>query len=1044
MKTRAAVAFLAFATALVCAAPAFAQAQTGTVTGQVTEQGTARPLPGVLVQVVGTRLAQTTNENGRFMFMNVPTGRHTVTAEFLGYAEGRAADIEVTAGETTTANIVLEQTALSLEEVVVTGVSEATTGRMAPFTVGRVSKENIATVPTTNSAVAAIQGKVAGASIVRGSGQPGSGVSVLLRTPTSIQGGNSPMFVVDGVILHSGIGGTTVDLESLDIESIEVVKGAAAASLYGSRAASGVVAITTSRGRNLALDQTRITTRTEFGTSQAPKSLDLVTAHPYLQNSQGEWIDTDGNVVPRTLRVVGPTNMVDQEFRTPLYDNVSEFFRPAQFMQNSVNLSHRAESTNFLASATRYDERGTLESNEGFTRDNFRVNLDHRIRSDFSLGVSAQHSRYKQDLLYGGTSGTFWDLLMYPRDVNLGRRDESGEFLQLPDSTYLVENPIWYENSREFDEQRTRTLASVDARYNPFSFLTFIGNIAYDRSDERQHAYTPKGTSISLTSETESDGYLSKRTRIGDVLNASLQGNLQYYFGPLSTRTVVRALIEQQREDYVRADGSDFFVSDVPRLNTAATRSVQSSFEEVRSTGYFVEETLDYGGKYVLTALGRIDGSSLFGENERWHPYYRLGGSWLLSEEPWWGFDPLTLFKLRYSIGTAGGRPGFYAQYETWSVGNTGTVAKNTLGNKDLKPEHTTEQEMGIDMIFNDRYSLQLTYATQVTKDQIIQIPLPAMFGYVSQYANTGVQSGHTYEATLEAQIINRPGFNWSTTLVADRSRSRIDEWNRSCFFSGTFALRQYCQGNAISDMFGERFLQSHSEIAARHPDEADQFQVNDDGYVVWVGDGADWRQGLAQNLWGTSGVVDGEQYAWGQPILDRDETGFNVVQKIGSSIPDVSLGWLNNVFWRGFQFHSQLHAQIGGEVYNNTKQRLYQHERHGDYDQRSKDPETRKTIDYYQTLYNRNNNTSHFVEDGSYLKLRALSVQYRFNQDQLNRVGIGGVMRNLSLGVNARNLFTITNYSGFDPEVGSVVHRYDSFDYPNARQLTLTAEITF
>jgi hypothetical protein len=256
--------------------------------------------------------------------------------------------------------------------------------------------------------------------------------------------------------------------------------------------------------------------------------------------------------------------------------------------------------------------------------------------------------------------------------------------------------------------------------------------------------------------------------------------------------------------------------------------------------------------------------------------------------------------------------------------------------------------------------------------------------------------------------------------------------------------LRNVCEGASLADMWGERFLTSLDDIRARHPGAANQFQVNDEGYIVWVGAGNDYRQGLSNGLWGTQQLVDGELYRWGIPILDRDSMGFNVLQQIGSSDPDVSIGWLNNIFWRGFAIHSAMHAQVGGHTYNNTRQRMYQHQRHADLDQSGKPEEARKTLAYYQTLYNANRNTSHFVEPGGFVKLRALSVQYRFNQDQLNRLGVGSLARTLTLGVNARNLFTITKYSGFDPEVGSVLQRDDSFGYPLPRQFTFTGEITF
>jgi TonB-linked SusC/RagA family outer membrane protein len=851
------------------------------------------------------------------------------------------------------------------------------------------------------------------------------------------------MFVIDGVVL-ADVDGTTIDLESLDIESVEVVKGAAAASLYGSRAASGVISITTSRGRGLALDQTRITARSEFGFEEAPKGIPLSNSHQFLQNDQGQWLDRNGNVVDRSLRVVDSDNIMDNPYRTQVYDNISSYFRPGQFTTNTVNLSYFGAATNFLTSASFYRQRGPLEASDGFNRLNFRVNLDHRLRDDFSLSVSAAHSRYKQDQLAAnlGEGGIFWDLMLLPPDMDLSRRDSTGQYIHQPDPTILLENPLWVEATRDETEWRVRTLASVDARFNAFSWLNLAGNVAYDRSDQQYEFYIPKGTPTSLTADVPSDGRLDKDFDYADAINASLTSNILWNFGGLSTRTTLRGSLEREKSVSLDTRGDDFWVVGVPSLDVAATaEDLESDLEEIRSTGYFLEENLDYDGKYIGSFLVRRDGSSLFGPEDRWQTYYRAAGSWRLSQESWWPFEKLTEFKLRASIGTAGGRPGFNAQYETWAVATNGAVTKNTLGNRELKPSRTTEHEFGIDLIALDRYSLELTYARQKTKDQIIQLALPAMVGYPTQWFNTGLQSGHTFEATFQAQIANRRNFTWNATLVADRSRSRIDEWNRSCFFDG---LQNICEGAGLSEIWGERFLTSLGEISAKHQAAGGQFQVNDDGYVVWVGPGNTYEEGLSKNLWGTSTVIDGVTYNWGLPIIAVDSLGFPIQQLIGHSDPDVNVGWLNNLTFRGLAIHTHLHAQIGGNVYNGTRQRLHQHERHGDLDQAGKPAERKKTITYYQTLYNANNNTTHFVEPGGYLKLRAISLQYRFNRDQLRSIGLGGLASQLSLGLIGRNIFTITNYSGFDPEVGTVLERRDTFAYPNGRQFTATVEITF
>lgn len=246
--------------------------------------------------------------------------------------------------------------------------------------------------------------------------------------------------------------------------------------------------------------------------------------------------------------------------------------------------------------------------------------------------------------------------------------------------------------------------------------------------------------------------------------------------------------------------------------------------------------------------------------------------------------------------------------------------------------------------------------------------------------------------------------------------------------------------------MWGFRHLTSLSEsmLQERHGSNLGAFEINDDGYLVAVGEDANYREGITKGLWGTQVEVDGYSYRWGIPIVDTDADGFPVFQEIGTSAPDFNLGWLNNVAWKGFNLHTAFQAQIGGNVYNRTKQRLMQHERTPEQDQSGKPDDLKKNIDYYQTIYNRADYTQAFVEDATYLKLRSLSLQYRLNNAQLERFGLGRLASSVALGVVGRNIFTATGYTGFDPEVGNVLIREDNFDWPNTRSFTGTVEITF
>lgn len=1024
---------------LAAAAPAAAQ---GRITGVVTDSASGQPLPGVRVVVEGTTLGNTTAENGRYQIVGVPNGTYTLAAQRIGYQRRARQDVTVTADAAATVDFTLPVAVLRLQEITAVGTVDPISGVRSPFSVGRVSRQDVASVPTTGSAAAALQGKVAGVQIIRGSGQPGSGVSVILRTPTSVEKSNSPMYVVDGVILGSGIDETTVDLESLDIESIEVVKGAAAASMYGSRAAAGVISITTSRGRDLGEGRTRITAKSEYGFSQAPTNVNTAAHHNWLTNPQGQYINANGEpIASLSERVPAGDDFMDKAYPGQTYDNLGNLFNPGAFYSQSFSLANMTAATNFLVSINNFTEAGALEENNGFVRRNFRVNLDHRLRDNFNFSVSAFHSRSKQDDIIGGVGegGIFWDILMYAPDVNLGAKDASGMYFQQPDPLVNVENPLWREASgRENLDRRARSLMNLTTRYNPLTWLTVQAEGSYDRADHNDYTYTPKGTPTSITADVPSDGSLEFGNAYHDNLNGSISATAMQNFGDMTARLTLRGVAEREKSVSTSAEGENFTVIEIPDISAARTRDAGSSLEEIRSSGFMAQTGIDYGGRYVVDALVRRDGSSLFGPSARWNTYYRVAGAWLMGQESWFPLEQFNEFKLRYALGTAGSRPDFEDQFETWTVsGTTGQISKGFLGNRELRPEVTTEHEAGVDFILANKYSVELSYIYQKTKDQIIQMSLPAHIGYSVQWQNSGIMEGRTLEATVQANIVSRADFSWSATLVADRTRSKIVQWNRPCYIDG---LNNVCAGASLSEMWGDRFYKSLSDLPEHLP--AEEFQVNDDGYLVWVGAGNSWQDGL----WGTQGSIAGRTFKWGHPVRDLNDAGFANIQQIGYSAPDVQLGWLNNVRWHGVTLHTQVHAQVGGQVYNATRQRLYQHGRHGNLDQHGKPGYAKKTVDYYFTLYNAMDPTSEFVEPGSFVKLREVSLQYRLSRGQLTSFGrLGSIApEGLTFGVNGRNLLTITRYQGFDPEVGNVLQRRDSFQYPNTRNFTGFVEITF
>jgi TonB-linked SusC/RagA family outer membrane protein len=1012
---------------------------TGQITGVVSDSTTGQPLGSVSVSVAGTRLGDLTDAQGRYTIDRVPVGTHSLETRRIGYSPRNIPGVSVTAGSAVTVNIALMASALTLEAVVTTGVVDPTSGTRVPFTVGHVDAAD-APVPATN-AVETIQGKVAGVTVVP-SGQPGSGTNILLRSPTSINKSNTPLIIVDGVIQSQSFTGSTADLEALDIQSVEVVKGAAAASLYGSRASAGVISIKTKRGSALPEGPPQVTLRSEFGDNSLGGKIHWARYHDYMINDAGQYIDKDSAVVDRSDRVEEPTykRFQDNPYPDPIYDQVDRFFDPGQFFKNSVTVAQNTGRTNWLMALADTKEDGVVLNSGAYHQTNFRLNLDTRPRDDLRISFSGYHNISKRQELY---DDTFFDLINQAPDVDLLVPDPDGTpYIFQGDPNGREENPLYVLATEDNERNRTRTQGSVAAHYTPLKWLTFDADVSYDRSNRRVNFFLDQGLKTEgFGGPGGGPGEISETAATTDALNASASANLIGVAGPFTVRSTLRALLERENNHVTEADGTELATPGVRSLDNATERQLSSNYETIRSTGYFVTLGADYLGKYIFDGLVRRDGSSLFGPEERWNTYYRASASWRMAEESWWPFDAITEFKPRYSRGTAGGRPDFEDQFETFSFDPGGALVKETLGNKFLKPELATETEVGLDMIVKDRYSLQITHASTRVEDQLVQVPLAAVFGYTSQWQNAGTVEGNTWEATLQAQVLRRPNLSWRVGFVFDRSRNKITEFDRSCFTTNTIAFR--CAGETLGAMYGFHFINGTSELPADAQAVASQFQRNDEGLLVWVGDGNAYTEGESKQLWGTSTTIGGANYSWGMPIRQLDSEGNPAVVKIGDGNPDFHWGISNQVSWRNFDFYALVDANVGGQVFNQTNQRMYQYGRSADVDQVGKPEELKKPVEYYQALYSANDPTDYFVEDASFVKLREVSVRYRLGKgiiDKVARLGVKGA----SLSLIGRNLYTSTPYSGYDPEVGGTIVRLDSFEYPRYRTITGSIEINF
>jgi TonB-linked SusC/RagA family outer membrane protein len=1015
--------------------PAFALAQGG-ITGTVTDSQTGDPLPGSTIYLVELDRGASANVDGEFTFDDVPSGSYTMRVTFVGYSRYST---QVTVGETmVTQNVELRPDLFGLDEVVVTGVVRDTERSNVPFSVNTVLSRDLELVPSV-TAESAIRGKVAGVTVRQGSGQPGTAPSVMLRGATTLTGSNEPLWIVDGVIL----GHDAVDIESLDIESVEVIKGAAASSLYGSRAQNGVIQIRTKRGGDLAEGTTRITLRNEVGIADIPGSVDINMSHAFE--------DFEGRV-PHTTN---PHHLVfDREYPVETYNHLDRFYDPQLSYTNYLSVSQRIGATNYMASFTNNHQSGVIEGLDGYSRQNVRLNLDSQLRDNLSLSATGYYAISERDEVQQG--GPFFSILFTEPSIDLLAEDADGRLLVQP-APYIIENnPLYDIRYNDRTDGRNRVMGSFDARWQPIEWFELAADLSYDRSDRSATRIWPIWWDR-IDQNVNEGGSIFLDNRFNEALNTSINATFYQDFGSLATRTQLRMLAEQQEFRYHQTQGRGFAVKNIPRLDLTEQSRVNYSnwVQEVRSEGYYFITNLNYDNRYITDFLIRRDGSSLFGPDERWHTYFRASGAYRLSEEDWFDSDVINDLRVYASYGTAGGRPSFTAQYETFAVGSGGIFSKGTLGNPALKPELSKEFETGIDIGFLDRFYFDLTYARTHSSNQILNLPLLGYLGFNNQWVNAGTVESNSWEASLRAFAIQQRDVSLSFNLLFDMTRSRITEFEPPAqrfgpdVQGGNVFYRR--AGEDVGTFYGTRWVENKGNLPPNLQGYDNYFDVNDDGYVVPVGAGNTWRDGWGstadEHLWGTEVVADDGTVLgmWGLPVAYQDEDGNDFV-RIGRALPDFQLSFSSNFRYRGLTLYALFDSQVGGEIYNQTRQWPYRDQMHGDIDQRGKPEAEKKPNSYYQRLYNVNSSSSHFVEDGTYVKLRELAVRYSFDHAALQPV-FGDAINRIQFSLIGRNLLTWTNYTGFDPEVGleeASILRFDAFSYPNYRTISASLEIQF
>jgi TonB-linked SusC/RagA family outer membrane protein len=1102
-----------------------AAAQSATFRGKVTSEKSGEPIVGASVTIGELQISVLTNAQGNYT-LSVPAARvngqtATLSARAIGFKSVARVLGALTAGERTV-DFPLVQDINKLEEIIVTGVLEGTERAKVPFAVGRLTTEEMPVIAA--DPLRALQGKVAGVRIASTSGMSGATPEIQLRGPTSINGmgrGQGPLIIVDDAVMNVG---SLEELGGLDIESIEVVKGAAGASLYGTRAANGVITIRTKRGL-VGQDGVKFNIRTEYGFSdlnsvnygqpvnhplqldesgkricavvsgQQPcaRSFDYMTEMFRINNVNADTVRTPQSAVYNAPNVNDLRNIFQaQIWPDRYYNSLAQATTRNPTILTAVDATGKIGSVSYYVSGSYSDESGAIKHLNGVQQRRARVNLDYNARSDLKFSISTVYDNLSNDMRGGGSSngGIFGQLLRGALPgFDYTARDTLGRYLVRSGGTGFRPTAngggtILYNGENIFsDRASNRFLGSITGRYFPAEWVTFEGVFAYDNQSRTDNFVVTKGYRTFTTNSSLNNGQQSINDLVNESINTSLTATFRKKLGnELNGKLSLRGVYDESRLAANNGGGEIYLVKDVFQLDNLSTLFFAgSSSSTVKNVGLFTGASLDYKDRYVLEGSFRYDGSSLFGSGNRWSPFGRISAVWQVSKEPFWNVGFLDEFRIRASRGTAGSTPQFSAQYEVFNVAVTG-ISTGQAGNTLLRPETTTETEIGTDFNLFGKLGVELTYAHGRTKDQILPVGTQAAKGFASQWQNAGTLVNKTWEVALTLPVLNSKNFYWQMRGTWDRNRTYIDELFVPEFLytggtgqgTGSFFLITADRGesngfqkNRYGNIWGRKFYKTCADMPASVQGECGDgkaYQVNDDGWVVWTGAGNSWRDGITRNLWQTKLPKAASPWAtelwFGHPIVDRPLAGqpgegVGITQIIGNVFPDYRFTFANDFQYKRLTLYGLIDATIGHEINNQGEQWGLLDISSAYFDQANKTVETAKPVGYswraggtestgtggfYDVLGPNNYST----ESGSYAKLREVSLTYKIGQ-------IGGV-GDWTVGLIGRNLFTITGYSGLDPEVGvgggssgsGLINQTDAFGFPTLRSFTFSLSTRF
>ncbi|MGV3707234.1 MAG: SusC/RagA family TonB-linked outer membrane protein [Gemmatimonas sp.] len=999
------IAGLALAAGALIGRPELASAQgTLIVRGTVTDSATGQPIPGVQLSVTGSASRAVSLENGAYQLGGLNGSTATVRAQRIGYTPLEQT-VTLTPASPAVLNFSLRPAATVLTTIVAVGYGNSQRATVSS-SIASVDSTAFARIPVP-SIDNALQGRIAGVQVMQNSGEPGTGVSVRVRGPASLNAGNQPLYVVDGVPMLQGtfeqitstsgqrmtpISGINPD----DIASIDVLKDAAASAIYGSRGSNGVVLITTKRGA--AGNRFRFSINSYGGTQEAERKLDLLNATEYV-----------------TLMNEGRAN----QGQTPLFaagtDSINTdwqdaIFRTASISDVQASVSGGNERLRMFLSGANFAQKGIVIGSQ-YERQSVRLNLDaqaaKRLFLQGSIGLTREsNDRVPGDLNVDGlvTNAT----ALQPFSPVYGTTFGYGGIQQ----NLLYSNPVAYAAFSTLNVRTLRALGNLEARFTPIDRLSITGRVGADvygvdelrwRSPKVDRASSASVGGEGVSGRTSATRYVTEAFANLEAIQSSSQ-QLTLTGG---------SSVERNNSDFNYVSGTGFPTGFERYVrNAAAVSSFDGGATENTLVSYFARGSYSALDRYLLSASIRRDGSSRFGSENRFGNFWAVSGAWTVSEEPFAeALSKKVSLKVRGSYGTTGNQGiSDFASRTLASAqpynGVTG-LASSQLGNPGLKWEQTAELDVGADLgFFNNRVNVIVDWYNRATTNLLVQRPVPATTGYTSVWDNVGEINNRGFDYGIQTINIraDRPGeFEWTTDLNMTFNKNKVDTLYDGLPITATVSGRI-------------------TSVAAQGMPLGTFYLFDFTGVDPATGN-ALYRKADGTNT--TAPVSDDLRY-------------------VGNPQPKYFGGLTNTLSFKGVDLRGFLQFSQGGKVLNLA--RIF-----SDDGGNSRDNKVKGTLNRWQKAGDITNQprmgstggarflSSRFVEDGSFVRLGELTLGYRLPAGLLRSMHAD----NARIYVSGRNLHTWTKYTGYNPDVNSngansnTVMGVDYYAYPLARTFT-------